>query len=107
MFVGITDKDEIGIIVFGDGCNYVTEASRKTNNAIKDDIIYTLLQDTAKDGNYEEKHILQEPSSQTIRDIETLLFHKFLIEELENDGYKVMKMFQIKTDITKNVITIE
>ncbi len=105
MFVGVTKKtDTMGVITFGDDNKHTKEARQRTDKILENDEGYLLLQEMGKRDNVD---IQYQKAHKAKTDIWTILFHKFLIEALEQDGYAVLKAPRWEQAWTDNAIVIE
>lgn len=116
MFTGVIDQPDcppneyigqMSIVTFGDDNKHIKEARQKTNDILENDKGYLLLQKMCQRKTFDESDIQYQKAHQAKTDIWTILFHKFLIEALEQDEYKVVKAPQYTDDITENHIVIE
>lgn len=111
MFVGSAkETSEIGIVSFGDNNEHIKIARDKTDEILEENQAYLLLSKMSTRETYTDTHILHKQAHKTKTDMWTILFHKFLIEALENDGYKILAQPQYKEYrplLTDNHIIIE
>ncbi len=93
MFVGSNydNEGQLGIVTFGDNCEYTELARKRTDKVLQDNEAYQLLQDICKTRLGCQKHVLYNRSHQTKTEIWSILFHKFLIEIMENDGWHILE----------------
>lgn len=111
MFVG-SDYDnhgKMGIVTFGDGCKYTATAQRLTEQALNDDKGIQLLEKLCKPNLGHPRHQLYSRAHDAKTEIWTILWHKFLIEALEADGWTILSApepYELPTDLTDNAMII-
>ena len=111
MFVGSNfDNDgKIGIITFQDDSPYTAKAQELTEEALKDDKGYRLLSEICKTSLNFSRHYLFARAHKAKTEIWTILWHKFLIEALEEDGWTILpapEPYELPTSLTENAMVI-
>ncbi len=113
MFVGVNvdtdDDNNLGIVTFSDDCGYTAKAHELTEQTLKDDKGIQLLEQLCKTKLGHPNHILYSRSHKTRTDIWTIIWHKFLIEILEQNGWQIHDMSFIDFsdyDLTKHALII-
>lgn len=91
MFVGANHDNEgkMGMVTFSDHNEMTKKARQLTEQALEGDKAYQLLADMAKTklgGN----HILYSRAHETVTEIWSILWHNFLIKELEANGWTIL-----------------
>jgi hypothetical protein len=111
MFIGqnFDNNCETGIITFQDDSPYTAKAYELTEQALKDDKGYQLLNEICKTDLGVPRHYLFARSHKAKTEIWTILWHKFLIEALENDGWTILpapEWEDLPTNLSENAMVI-
>ena len=102
MFVG-SDYDnhgKMGMVTFQDDSEYTATAQRLTEQALKDDKGIELLEKLCKQDLGQPRSPLYDRAHKAKTEIWSILWHKFLIEALEANGWTIMNANSI--DFTDN-----
>lgn len=111
MFIGSNHDNEgkIGIVTFGDNCKYTEIARKKTDETLKFDNSYKILQTISNKPVYDKGSILKNRAFTVKTEIWCILFHNFLIEVLRQNGWTIIPApdgYAPPTNLTKNHMII-
>jgi hypothetical protein len=92
MFVGSNydENGKMGMVTFQDDSPYTATAQRLTEQALKDDKGIELLEKICKVDLGSPKHRFYDRAHAAKTEIWTILWHKFLIEALEANGWTIL-----------------
>jgi len=107
MFVGSNHDNggKLGIVTFTDHCEMTKKARQLTDEALKDDKGYKLLHNMSNRHIYEGNTPLMTKAHTAKTEIWTILWHKFLIDELKENGWTIINANSIDfadIDLSKN-----
>lgn len=111
-FIGSNyDNDgQLGIVTFGDNCEYDKKARQLTDEALEQDKGYELLNEISKSDIYSlQKNPLRKRAFDAKTEMWCLLFHNFLIEVLEENGWTIMGTpdgYELPTNLTDYAMVI-
>ena len=111
MFVGSNHDNggKLGIVTFTDHCEMTKKARQLTDDILEDDKGYQLLHNMSKRDAYEVNTPLMHKAHTAETEIWSILFHKFLIDQLKENGWTIINANSIDfsdIDLRKNHMQI-
>ena len=102
MFVGSNydNNGELGIVTFSDHNEMLAKARELTDKLLEDDKGYLFLTSIKKQNIYDKEPILYKQAHKTATDMWSTIFHQYLINELERNGWVI---FHSKSEDFKHI----
>jgi len=93
MFVGADHDNEgkLGLVTFMEYSEMDKVAQQSTEEALKDDKGYQVLKDMVERKVYQTPDIQDKQARKALSDIWSILYHKFLIDELRQNGWTILQ----------------
>jgi hypothetical protein len=102
MFVGANydNNNQLGIVTFTDHNTILAKARELTDKLLENDKSYLFLTSIKKRNVYDKEPILSKQAFKTATDMWTTIFHQYLINELERNGWII---FEAKSEDFKDL----